>query len=669
MSDEIIEPADIHVNRGSMDSASSQLKHYNAVETKDLLFAYGNKLDPVLKSISINVREGTIYGLLGPSGCGKTSLLRCLLGQLKPSSGTILVLGHKPGSADALVPGPGAGFMPQEVALYEEFTVKETVYYFGKLYGMSQGAVRDRADFLLGFLRLNNFSSQLIRTLSGGQKRRVSLASALVHSPPLLILDEPTVGVDPLLRETIWDYLVDLAKNERMTIMITTHYIEEARRADTVALLRDGHLMAEANPDSLITQHGLASLEMVFLKICQHADGVEDAIVGTTNGKEVVIQPADQPENTFSSGHRSSLPKPQGVKASLNRTSTLMEKSPAFEIVIFCLCIGRQPSGLKVAVYNPDSNVALNYSQQFLSEIETQDLHLVYYDSQAEAIEAVKKSYQWAALVFGSNYSTALDQRIQNPITPSNETVRDSTVYLYADMTEYPIQVTIMESLQSAASQFVSNLVDASQSFIKPSPAAMTSLGFLLGITYILAVGHTALSFVVERKDGLMERSNVAGVKSYEYLISHLIIQLLITIAQTFFLLLFVFFVFDIKLNGSLVLVVIMVISQGVTGMSFGYLISALCYDEQTAMMIAMGAFYPNLMLSGMVWPLEGMPPVLRSIAYFLPQTYAIESIRSIVGRGLPLTAWQVYYGFLSTGAWMVFFNVSAVLIFAYKQR
>ena len=201
----IVQPSTNHVDHRSKSSSissstSSTFDRAMAVQTRDVCFGF-TKNRPILHNVSINVRSASIYGLLGPSGCGKTSLLRCILGQLKPKSGSIVVLGRPPGAPGSLVPGPGAGYMPQELALYSEFTVRETVSYFGKLYAMSKESIVERSHFLIRFLHLTSVQDQLCRDLSGGQKRRVSLAAALVHSPPLVILDEPTVGVDPLLRE------------------------------------------------------------------------------------------------------------------------------------------------------------------------------------------------------------------------------------------------------------------------------------------------------------------------------------------------------------------------------------------------------------------------------------------------------------------------------------
>lgn len=207
------------------------------------------------------------YGLLGPSGCGKTTLLRCIVGRLNPRQGSVHVFGRRPGRSGSYIPGPGVGYMPQELTLYPEFSIHETLTYFGRLFRIESHVLRERTAFLLRFLGLPE-KGRLVKNLSGGQKRRVSLAAALIHRPPLLILDEPTVGVDPLLRQSIWHYLVTLTHREAISVIITTHYIEEARLANLVGLMRQGRMLAQAVPDALMHQHGMLTLEDVFLKLC-----------------------------------------------------------------------------------------------------------------------------------------------------------------------------------------------------------------------------------------------------------------------------------------------------------------------------------------------------------------------------------------------------------------
>lgn len=203
---------------------------------------------------------------MGASGCGKTTLLSCIVGRRRLNSGEIWVLGGKPGTKGSGVPGPRIGYMPQEIALYGEFTIRETLIYFGWIYGMDTDDVDEKTDFFLKMLQLPN-ASRFVKNLSGGQQRRMSLAAALIHDPELLILDEPTVGVDPVLRQVIWDYLVEITKFGRSTVIITTHYIDETRQAHTIGLMRGGKFLAEESPSDLLRKYQAESLEDVFLKL------------------------------------------------------------------------------------------------------------------------------------------------------------------------------------------------------------------------------------------------------------------------------------------------------------------------------------------------------------------------------------------------------------------
>lgn len=201
------------------------------------------------------------------------------MGIRKPNSGQVQVYGHTPGAPGSGIPGPGLGYTPQEIALFLDFTIFETFQYFGKLYHIEPKRVAERTEELLTLLNLPDKHSY-IKNLSGGQKRRVSLAVALIHSPPLLILDEPTVGVDPVLRQNIWDYMRLLTEQNNLTIIITTQYIEEARSADIVSFMRNGKLLMERNPNELMQTMKLDTLEAVFLKLCKLESSQQDDVDG-----------------------------------------------------------------------------------------------------------------------------------------------------------------------------------------------------------------------------------------------------------------------------------------------------------------------------------------------------------------------------------------------------
>ncbi len=227
------------------------------ISVEGLVRGYGRI--QVLQGLGMTVDEGSIYGLLGPSGCGKTTLLKVILGFLEPESGNVEVKGE--------IPGSDVGYSPQEIALYPDLSIAETMRFHGRLHGMKSNQILSRQSWLIDFLDLPE-PNRPVGKLSGGQKRRVSLAVALLHEPSLLLLDEPTVGVDPELRARIWDHLQEIAANGT-TIVITTHYIDEAGKANRVGLMRDGILLAEDTPQSVMDSQSSASLEEAFLALCR----------------------------------------------------------------------------------------------------------------------------------------------------------------------------------------------------------------------------------------------------------------------------------------------------------------------------------------------------------------------------------------------------------------
>ncbi len=203
-----------------------------------------------VSKVSFTIQKGEIFGLIGPDGAGKTTLLRMILGAIKPDSGNALIGGIEvetsPDRARELV-----GYMPQAYGLYGDLTVRENMHFFADLHGVSDKILSEKISELLHFVRLDGFSNRRADALSGGMYKKLAIACSIVHSPEVLILDEPTNGVDPVSRRELWSLLFRLAK-EGVAILISTPYMDEAERCNTTGLMFEGRLVHTGKPGELI---------------------------------------------------------------------------------------------------------------------------------------------------------------------------------------------------------------------------------------------------------------------------------------------------------------------------------------------------------------------------------------------------------------------------------
>ncbi len=229
-----------------------------AIEVKNLVVQRGKR--EVLHGMSCAIPRGSVTGLLGPSGSGKTTLMRAIVGVQRVKSGTVTVLGQ-PAGAQSL--RHRVGYLTQAPSIYADLTVRENAHYFASLY---KGVTAADADATIGSVGLADAASQLVRDLSGGQQARASLACTLVSRPEVLILDEPTVGQDPVLRDELWQQF-RAAAAAGTTLLVSSHVMDEANRCDRLLLIRDGYLVADESPAAIQSATNTADLESAFLHL------------------------------------------------------------------------------------------------------------------------------------------------------------------------------------------------------------------------------------------------------------------------------------------------------------------------------------------------------------------------------------------------------------------
>ncbi|WP_136605083.1 ABC transporter ATP-binding protein [Paenibacillus dokdonensis] len=231
------------------------------VKLQQVSKSFGKKT--VLSEVNLSIEKGQIYGMIGPSGAGKTTLVKMIVGMDTPNEGLIEVLNTKMPNLSML---QQIGYMAQSDALYNELTGGENLRFFASMFKMGREEQKQRISYAAGLVNLTHELGKKVSAYSGGMKRRLSLAIALIHDPSVLILDEPTVGIDPELRQSIWNELTRLKNSEHKTIIVTTHVMDEADKCDMLAMVREGRILTSGSPEQLKRQYQVESLEDVFLQ-------------------------------------------------------------------------------------------------------------------------------------------------------------------------------------------------------------------------------------------------------------------------------------------------------------------------------------------------------------------------------------------------------------------
>ncbi|NTW68943.1 MAG: ABC transporter ATP-binding protein [Chlorobiaceae bacterium] len=218
--------------------------------------------------LSFSVDKGEIFGFLGANGAGKTTAIRMLTGLLTPSTGAASVAGFDLYTESEKVKR-NIGYMSQRFSLYDDLTVKENIRFFAGIYGLTDTAIREKSAKLLETLDLQHAANTLLRSLPLGWKQKLAFSVAILHEPKIVFLDEPTGGVDPITRRRFWDMIYE-ASEKGVTVFVTTHYMDEAEYCDRISIMVDGRVAALDTPEALKRQHGVESMNEVFINLARH---------------------------------------------------------------------------------------------------------------------------------------------------------------------------------------------------------------------------------------------------------------------------------------------------------------------------------------------------------------------------------------------------------------
>lgn len=253
-----------------------------AVEIKNLKKVFGNLT--AVNGISFEIKKGEIFGLLGPNGSGKSTTIRMLCGVITPTEGEGRVLGYDIGKDSEKIKSK-IGYMSQHFSLYGDLTVNENLDFYGNIFGMTKDDIEKRKSELIEMANLKGKENALARTLSGGWKQRLALGCALIHNPSLLVLDEPTAGVDPVSRREFWKTITELSASG-VTVLVTTHYMDEASVCDRIGFIYNGDIISINTPEGHYKEMGMDNIEDIFIyHVLQKNDKSE--IITYKNMKDV----------------------------------------------------------------------------------------------------------------------------------------------------------------------------------------------------------------------------------------------------------------------------------------------------------------------------------------------------------------------------------------------
>ncbi|XP_071625835.1 ABC transporter G family member 20-like isoform X2 [Temnothorax longispinosus] len=698
-------------------SSFRRMVQQEAVVVRNAVKRYG-KGQPVLDCLNMTVSRGSIYGLLGASGCGKTTLLSCVVGVRYLDSGEVWVLGGNPGGKGSGIPGPQVGYMPQDISLVGEFTMSDALYYFGRINGLDDEKIETRQRFFSKLLQLPP-ADHLVKNMSGGQQRRVSFAAALIHSPELLILDEPTVGLDPILRENIWGYLIEITQKEGITVLITTHYIEETKNASKIGLMRCGKLLAESPPQKLLEQFQCSFLEEAFLKLCK---GQNDAIIlnetqeskakDTGSGSELMNQNRDKYEQTkgnseYKTVSRRKVSRSKRFKALLAKNGIQFLRYyaglafavtfPIVQVTIFLVAIGADPKDLKIGVVNDEasncdygSNLGNiwndeitchfgNLSCRFLHNFDDSIAIKKYYDNILEARHDVQNGELMGIIYFNQNFSEALQIRVEISNFAKDSDLLASQIHVFLDMGDRQVGLITQKKLFDRFLEVYEDIMrDCKYSPKLATPPirfedpiyGTTDLNytdyvtpsFMLTLVFFLANTVSTTLIVTERLEGVWDRSVVQGVRTEEILLSHIVIQSIIIAIHTSMIILLFFPIWGLECKGSIFVTIIFLFLSGFTGLMYGFIVSIGCKNHTMATYCSAGSFFPIILLNGGMWPLEGMPKILRWFSYIVPTTLPSISLRGLIYKGSSITDSEVYFGLLISLGWILLFFIITIL-------
>lgn len=624
-----------------------------AIEARDLTMRFGDFT--AVDRVNFRIHRGEIFGFLGSNGCGKTTTMKMLTGLLPPSEGEAWLFGQKVDARD-ITTRRRVGYMSQAFSLYSELSVEQNLELHARLFSVPESAIPSRVSELLTRFGLDGVPDAMPDKLSLGMRQRLSLAVALVHAPELLILDEPTSGVDPVARDAFWQFLVDLSRTDKVTIFISTHFMNEAERCDRISLMNDGQVLASDAPEEIVKKRGARTLEEAFIAYLKDADPADaEDIPDTTTWAPVSAAS-------------------QGISAHPRMRHRGFNFARAFSYTLReALELRRDPVRLVMALFG---SLILMLIMGYGITMDVNDLSYAVLDRDQTSL-----SQNYALNLSGSRYflehppitdyadldrrmrSGELSLAIEIPSGFARDVQRGTPVQIGAwiDGAMPQRAETVQGYVQGmhqgwlidiAKTRFGQDIAAGAASIetrfrynpdVKSLPAMVPAVIPLL--LMMIPAMLTALSVVREKELGSIINLYVTPVTRSEFLIGKQIPYIVLAMLNFLLMTLLAVTLFGVPVKGSFMTILLGTLIYVGFSTGFGMFASTFTRSQIAAMFFAMiGSMLPAIQFSGMINPVSTLEGAGRLVGEIYPATYYITISRGVFNKALGFADLQVTF-------------------------
>ena len=608
------------------------------IVARDLTCRFGDFT--AVDRVSFTIDRGEIFGFLGSNGCGKTTTMKMLTGLLPPTSGEALLFG-KPLDASDMSARYRVGYMSQSFSLYTELTVRQNLVLHAHLYHLPADKAKARIAELVGWFGLKDYLDQRTSDLPLGIRQRLSLAVAIVHEPEILILDEPTSGVDPLARDRFWEALIDLSRRQGVTIFVSTHFMNEAARCDRISLMDSGRVLATGTPASLIKARGVATLEDAFISYLEEATGARAA------GREFVVAPAEAAASPSATAAPEGF-SPRRLLAYTIRESLELLRDPirlgfslfgtALLMLVFGFGVSTDVNNLSFAVLDHDQSPEsrayleeLRGSTYFVEKAPLENYNELETRMRSGAIKAAIEIPPGFGRDIKRGRRVWIGAWVDGAMPFRAETIRgylEAMHQLY--LTDPAVKTTSTAARLPADIELRFKYNQDFDSIYAMVPANMS---LLLGLFPAILM---ALAIVREKELGSIVNLYVTPVTRLEFLLGKQLPYIGVALANFTLMFLMALFVFQVPLKGSFPALLLGVLLYVTAMTAYGMLISAFTKTQIAALFgTAILTVLPATQFAGMMTPVSSLGGGAQIMGRAFPMTYFVPISVGTFTKGL----------------------------------